>query len=125
MHLLFILILCSVLSCCHTKSTTVSPIGFYRYNYCQKTGEAGWSYKNYQKVLFIREDSTYKLVHLSPNEGFEILPDSGKWHFENNRIHFSSIADTSWKSSNFKYFSSKIHENHLVIHGLQFLKVIK
>jgi hypothetical protein len=55
--------------------------GNFRLNYRDKK-ENGWLTFSREELLTLFSDSTYVLERISPQGGFEMLPDSGSWHFE-------------------------------------------
>jgi|GEM_PF-5886093 len=43
-------------------------------------------YFSREELLVLFPDSTYVLKRLQPQGSFEVLPDSGVWHFETCRV---------------------------------------
>ena len=65
--------------------------GNYRRRYSEKTNKKniGWVYKR-EELLTLNFDSTYVIIRIQPLEGFEVLPDSGKWSINKSYIILKS-----------------------------------
>jgi hypothetical protein len=73
-----------ITSCtCHkpVACDSTNLTGSFRLSYTDRKGH-GWNYFSREELLTLFSDSTYVLERISPQGSFEILPDSGLWHFE-------------------------------------------
>ncbi len=86
-------------------------------------GPPCWKFKyEFEELLNIRKDSTYLLLHLKPQGGFEVLPDSGKWEIKKEKIILHSVTNLEWKSAayitrTFKISSLGLYEKKSIIYN--------
>lgn len=76
--------------------TDKSISGSYRLKYYPKiNNKTGWDYNQIQReeLITINSNNNYKIEHIYPLGGFEIVPDTGKCEINNDTILLESYLD--------------------------------